>query len=166
MSQEERAVDHGALAAEALAKAPKLLQPDAGEVHRREAWHASSIDHDFPRARREIDLARRSLPNNAEVEKVAGHIALLQGRWDDAVAACERAVALEPRNPGFHSDLSTVHGYLRRYADFDRELRAMISLTPADEWAELPLIRAMAVVEARADLAPLRAALAELPARP
>ena len=93
---ENRNVDHRALAEAALEKA-RRIQPDIGPVHLALAYHFLSANNDVSQARVEIDLARRTMPNSAELETTAGAIARRQSRWDDDVRARERAVALEPR---------------------------------------------------------------------
>ena len=101
---EERAVDHRALAEAALAQAQRL-RPDAGEVHLAAAKHFSQTASNIDPARIEVDLARRTLPNNAEVGATDGVIARSQNRWDDALRCLQKAVALEPRDA---SDLFTL----------------------------------------------------------
>src|SRR5438067_515405 len=93
---ENRTVDHRALAEAALEKA-RRIQPDIGPVHLALAYHFLSANNDVSQARVEIDLARGTMPNSAELETTAGAIARRQSRWDDEVRARERAVALEPR---------------------------------------------------------------------
>src|SRR6266568_732097 len=89
---ENRTVDHRALADAALEKA-RRIQPDIGPVHLALAYHFVSANNDVSQARVEIDLARRTMPNSAELETTAGAIARRQSRWDDDVRALERAVA-------------------------------------------------------------------------
>ena len=160
-SAEERAVDHRALAEAALAKA-RELQPDGGEVHLAYANHEALVTRDLARAQVDVDLARRTLPNDIGVERVAGQIAKMQGRWEDALRAQEKAVALDPRNLGLHARLEQIEVNLRHYAAADRELATMESLLPPNAVASLPVSRALLVLQERADLAPLRAALAEM----
>ena len=81
---EKRNVDYRALAESALEKA-RRLQPDFGPVHLALAYHFVWANNDFSQARVEIDLARRTMPNSAELEIIAGAIARRQSRWDDAV---------------------------------------------------------------------------------
>ena len=158
---EERAIDHRALAEEALQKV-RRLQPDSGNLHLVQAKHFLQVDHNIEQARIELDLARHTLPNSATVERYTGHVARFEGHWDEALRAFKRAASLEPRDPGHQSDLAATYDYLRDYPNFDRALAAMMALTPPDQLAELPLYRADGPIEGRADLAPMRAALSEL----
>ena len=157
-TEEARAVDHRALAEGALATA-RRLRPDAGEVHLAHANHFFAASRDNAQARIEVDLARRALPNSAEVEELAGEIARRQNRWEDALRCLERAVTLEPRENVNRFTLANTHRLLRRYDEFDRLMAQVIAtMTPQDSVA-YRLFRALGPLEARADLAPLRAAL-------
>jgi tetratricopeptide (TPR) repeat protein len=77
------------------------LQPDAGEVHRALANYAYWGFFDYDRARAELDLARRTLPNDPEIYDITGLIDRRQGRWTEAIRNFERAVELDPRNLQF-----------------------------------------------------------------
>src|SRR6266403_1178995 len=93
---EDRNIDHRALAEAALENA-RRLEPDVGPVHLALADHFLLANSDVAQTRVEIDLARLTMPNSAALETTAGAIARRQSRWDDAVPAFERAVAIEPR---------------------------------------------------------------------
>ena len=156
------AVDHGALAAGALAEA-RRLRPEAGEVHFAEAVHFLETSRRYEWARREIDLARQALPNAAGVEELAGEIARRQGRWEDALRSLKRALALEPHRGANLFALAATDRLLRRYDDFDLTMHQLIEQVPAREAFPYRLYRALGPLESRADLAPLRAALAITP---
>ena len=155
-------VDQGALAAAALGKA-RHLRPEAGEVHLALAVHLRETGGQIEAARREIDLARQALPNDAEVEELAGEIARQQGRWEDAVRSLRRALGLEPHRSASLFALAATDRLLRRYDDFDLAMHQLIEQTPAREAFTSRLYRALGPLESRADLAPLRAALAITP---
>ena len=95
---EERAVDHRSLAEAALLQAQRLA-PDSGRVHLATAKHLITSLRNSEQARIELDLARRTLPNNPIVERCAGMVAQVEGRWDDALRAFKKAAALEPGSP-------------------------------------------------------------------
>ena len=156
---EELAVDHRVVAEGCLATA-RRLRPDAGELHLAQAYHFFTTNYSQVQARIEVDLARRSLPNNAEVENLAGEIALDQGRWDDATHCLEQAVVLEPRDRGLLYDLARTYRDMRRYEAFGRTMSKLIAITPEREPDGLPLEITLGALEGRGDTAPLRAALA------
>jgi len=83
------------------------------------AHHFLWAKTDLLQARVEIDLARRTMPNSAELETTAAAIARRQSRWDDTVRAQERAVALEPRAVKNLFFLADTYRLLRRYDRFD-----------------------------------------------
>jgi serine/threonine protein kinase/tetratricopeptide (TPR) repeat protein len=74
------------------------LNPNSGEAHLALALHLYWGYFDYDRARAELAVARRSVPNNPEVYVVSAWIDRRQGRWSDAVRDVERASELDPRN--------------------------------------------------------------------
>ena len=158
---EELLVDHRGLAERALARAARL-RPNSGELHLSQAIHALQINNDPEQSEEEIQLARRSLPNNAQVEVIAGRIARRLDHWDEAVRFQERAISLEPRDRELLQVLSTTYHFMRRYDDFDRTYANIIALTPSGELRDLLFGRAAIRAESAADLAPSRDALPAL----
>ncbi len=145
--------------AEAALIAARRLRPDGGEVHFALARRFYEVSRHREEARIELDLALRKLPESAEVEALAGVIAYNQNRWDDAVRHYERAAVLDPRNNDVGSHLFLLYRSLRRYDDADRVCARMIARLSPKDGVSLRLNCAMGSLEARADLAPLRAAL-------
>ena len=74
------------------------LNPDSGEAHFASALHYYYGYLDYDRARDELTVALRTLPNNARIFELNGYIDRRQARWNDAVRNLERAVELDPRN--------------------------------------------------------------------
>jgi TolB-like protein len=155
---EERAVDHRSLSEAALEKA-RRVQPGSGLVHLALARHALQINSDVEEAEVQIQLARKALPNSAQVEAIAGRIARRQNRWDDALKNFERAVLLEPRSISLGELLLSTYRYVRRYRDFDRVWDTLTALTPPDKAALLHIERGWAHLEEAGDLRPLRETL-------
>jgi tetratricopeptide (TPR) repeat protein len=156
---ENRTVDHRALAETALEKA-RRIQPDIGPVHLALADHFLSANNDVSQARVEIDLARRTMPNSAELETTAGAIARRQSRWDDEVRARERAVALEPRAVWNLFTLADTYRLLRRYDRFDGLMTRLLGVLPPDRSATYRVFRTFGPLESEGDLGPLGAAIA------
>src|SRR5262245_5707565 len=86
-----------ALAKEAIDSAFRL-KPDSGEAHLALALHLYWGYFDYDRARAELAIARRTLPNNPQVYEVNAWIDRRQGRWSDALRNIERASELDPRS--------------------------------------------------------------------
>ena len=122
--------------ADAAVKAAQRLRPDAGETHLALAEHLYCGFLDYDRARRELELARRSLPNEPLVFELAGFMDRRQGRWDASTRNFLRALELDPRNTYTLQQLAASYYYLRRYADeaaiLDRAWRSCLT-TPACE---------------------------------
>ena len=74
------------------------LNPVSGEAHFASALHFYYGYLDYDRARNELAVALRTLPNNARIFELNGYIDRRQARWNDAVRNLERAVELDPRN--------------------------------------------------------------------
>jgi TolB-like protein/Tfp pilus assembly protein PilF len=114
--------------AQATAQKALALAPDLGEAHLAQALVYYHGSRDYARALEELAMARRTLPNSAEVYSLGGWIAQRQGRWEDAVKNLEKAAELDPRNPKILNGLSVLYDLLRRYDDevatFDRAVAA------------------------------------------
>ena len=155
---EERLIDHRALAEAALEKA-RRLQPDAGAVHLQLALHAL-FNRNPDEADVQVQLARPSLPNDPELEALAGRVARRQERWDEAVRCFERAVSLQPRDVSLRVLLSDTYRFMRRYSDYDRQMEAVIAMLPPERRGIFHLNRAAGRIESSADVAPYQAAFA------
>jgi serine/threonine protein kinase/tetratricopeptide (TPR) repeat protein len=158
---QDRNVDHRALAEAALENA-RRLEPDVGPVHLALADHFLLANSDVEQARVETDLARRTMPNSAELETTAGTIARRQSRWDNAVRAFERAVALEPRATENLFTLANTYRLMRRYDRFDGLMIRLLQVLPPDRSATYRVFRTFGPLEGQGELGPLRAAVASV----
>jgi eukaryotic-like serine/threonine-protein kinase len=136
------------------------LQPDAGEVHRTLAMYAYWGFFDYDRARAELDLARRTLPNDAWIYYITGLIDRRQGRWTEAIRSLKRAVELDPRNTGFLMDAAGTYTFLRRYSESGELWERVVAVAPR-KWGP-PVWRAELTFSQRADVRPLRKELSAL----
>jgi len=156
---EELAVDHRSLAEVALQKA-RRLQPDLGELHLAQAFHFLYVTRDLDQARIETELARRTLPNNAELEFIAGLVARRQGLWDEAIRCLERAATLDPRAKRYPYTLAETYRLLRRYKDYDRTMDQVLAMPTSVKPGTLTVERAVGDFEGRGDIGALRTAVA------
>ena len=112
--------------AEAAIQAAFRLRPDAGEAHlaRAENLYCGYLDYDGALA--ELEIARRTLPNNPRVFALTGWITRRQGKYEEGLRALQRALELDPRDVFIMGDIADTYNYLRRYAEaaavFDRAL--------------------------------------------
>jgi len=128
------------------------LQPDAGEAHLALAVHLySKLDYDG--ARKEIETARRNLPNDPVIFELSGYIDRRQGRWQESTRNLERALELDPNNVYILNQTATSYQALREYDKQAATLDRILVLKPNDLDARLQ--RAGMDVFSKADPRPL-----------
>ncbi len=137
-------------AATAAVQAAVRLAPDAGETHLALADYYYHGFRDYARARSELDLARRTLPNNEEVYEYAAYIDRRQSRWDDALRNFGRALELDPRNFSTLQQMALLSQLLHRYDDVDRDYERALAIVPDDPGARI--YRSYVPLDARADV--------------
>jgi TolB-like protein/class 3 adenylate cyclase/cytochrome c-type biogenesis protein CcmH/NrfG len=133
------------------------LQPDSGEVHLALAEYAFHGFRDYDRARAELDIARRTLPNDPNLYFWNAAIDRRQGRWAEAVRNFARAAELDPRNPEAWDAAGQTYRALRRYAEAQQMFDRVVALRPHDYFARI--VRALPSLDGRADIRPLRTEL-------
>ena len=139
--------------ADAAIQSLARLRPNSGEVHLAVAKHLYWGYLDYDRAREELSLALKSLPNDPLLFVLAGYIDRRQGRWGESTKNLERAIELDPQNRGTLQQLANSYLCLRHYADAERVLDRAIALTPKD--APLRASRAQIELDWHADPRPL-----------
>jgi tetratricopeptide (TPR) repeat protein len=137
------------------------LRPDLPEAHLTVAAHLYYCYRDFERARVQIAIAARALSNNAVLLELTALTDRVQGRWEKAVAALERATTLDPRNPELLGTLAETYQALRRYRDQRRVLDRLVELQP--DMLMWPLTKAESAFCEKADVRGVRAAYEALP---
>ena len=142
------------LAANAMIEKAAQLQPDAGEVHLVRARYLARGLREYDRARAELELARRTLPNDAAVYFETALTDRRQNRWAEALRNFERAVELDPRNFEYLTITAATCSSMRRYGEADRIGRRALALSPHDNGLRL-FLAAQPLCE-RADTQPLR----------
>src|SRR5437868_11578210 len=85
-------------AAEAAVQAAFRLRPDAGEAHLARAEHLYRAYLDYDGALAELEVSRRTLPNDAHVFELSGYIERRQGKQEQSLRSLQRAIELDPRN--------------------------------------------------------------------
>ena len=139
------------------------FQPEAGEAHRALATYYYYGFRDYARARSELAIARRSLPNDAEVFLYTGLIDRREGHWEDSTRNIERALELDPRNLFILQQLAVTYQSQRRYADEARTYDRALSIMPGDQYTRI--LRALVELDWRADIKPFQNKLATLVAQ-
>ena len=138
------------------------VRPDLPEVHLALAVHLFFCYRDFERARVQIAIAAKTLPNNPDLLQLTALIDRTQGRWEKAMANLEKAANLDPLNPDILDDLAWFYGDFRRYRDGERILDRLSELNPGQQ--EYTLEKARLVFAEKADVKSARAAYQAVPA--
>src|SRR5438093_5674231 len=146
--------------ANAVVQTALRLQPDAGEAHLALAIYYYNGFRDYGRARSDLVIARRALPNNADVFRYTGMIDRREGHWDEATRNLERSLELDPRNFFTLQQLALAYGWQHRYADEVRTYDRALAIMPGNPAARINL--ALVAVDWRADIKPFQATLATL----
>ncbi len=136
------------------------FHPDAGEAHLALAYYYYHGFRDYSRARDELAIARRTLPNDAEVFEYASYAACREGRWEEATQSMERAVELDPRNFLSLQQLALTYQPQRRYADAERAWDRALEIVPGDPFIKIS--RAEIALDWRADIKPYQTTMAEV----
>ena len=134
---------------------------DLAEVHLAAAFHRYACYRDYQRARVQIAIAERALPNSPDALALSADLDRRQGRWLESTKGLEKAVSLDPRNPDFLSALADNYFRLRRYRDYEHTYDRLIELKP-----DKPLLiiqKAYSAMNGKGDLTNFRAALERLP---
>ena len=118
--------------AESAVQTTLRLRPNSGEAHLARAQHLYWGYRDYDRAREELDIAMRALPNEPLALILAGYIDRRQGRWKESIEEMERALELDPRNISILQQISLSYDRLRRFEDTVAVLDRVLSIAPND----------------------------------
>ena len=130
------------------------LRPDSGEAHLAAGGHLYRGYLDYDRARDELAIARRTLPNEPSVFAFLSFIDRRQGRWEDSARNLERALELDPRNLALLQQAAATYQSLRRFREKAAVLDRALTIAPSD--VDMRVTRALIDLDWRADPRPLR----------
>jgi serine/threonine protein kinase/tetratricopeptide (TPR) repeat protein len=139
--------------AEAAIEAASGLGPDAGETHLARAWNLYWGYLDYGGALAELEVARRTLPNDPQILFLTGLIQRRQGHWEESTRTLEHAANLDPRSFGVLQNIEGNYASLGRYAEQQQWLGRILALKPDD--AVTKAILAEVDFQGRADTRPL-----------
>jgi tetratricopeptide (TPR) repeat protein len=118
------------------------FEADLPEAHLAAARHLCECHGNYERARVQVALAARSLPNNPSVIGYTAAIDRREGRWEENTIGLERALSLDPRNPQRLEHLAASFIWLRRYRDAEQTYDRLIELKP-----DKPFTKALRTLE-------------------
>ena len=147
-------------AAEAAVREAFRIRPNAGEAHLARAGHLYNGYLDYDGALAELEIARRSLPNDSRIFFRMGLIQRRQGRWEESMRNFERAIEIDPRNLNTLRNIGDSYGAARRYAERKAKFDRMLSIEPNN--LEVKAERAFVEVDWKADTGPLHQLIDEI----
>jgi serine/threonine-protein kinase len=139
--------------AEAAIQEAFRLQPDAGEAHLARAQNLYRGYLDYDAALAELEVAAKTLPNDASVFELKGYIQRRQGKQEEAVRSLQRAIDLDPRNSFALEQIALSYRFLRRFAEQTLVLDRALAIDPNN--LEIKLERAAVEFYWKADPRPL-----------
>src|SRR5947208_13478933 len=130
------------------------LRPDGGEAHLARAEHLYRGYLDYDGALAELEIARRTLPNDPRVFELTGYIARRRGNQEEGLRNLQRAIELDPRNFFTLAQIALSYLNLRRYADEAVVLDRALAIKPDD--VDTKITRALTELDWKANPRPLR----------
>jgi len=146
--------------AEAAVEAAFRLRPDAGEAHLARAEHLYRGYLDYDGALAELEIARRTLPNEPRIPELIGYILRRQGKHEEGVRSLQRALELDPRNFFTLQQIALSYWMLGRYSEQISVLDRALAIKPDD--VETRANRAMVDLDQKADTRPLHETIATI----
>ncbi len=148
-----------ARATEAMETALRLGR-DRGESHLAAGLLYYYCYRDYDRARSELEVAGRLLPNEPSVFATLGWIDRRQGRWQEHLRNVNRALELDPRNVFMLHQLAGTYQVLRRYDDLIATFDRALAVTPNDAVARVA--RGLAELDSNATVRPAQMAVQQV----
>jgi len=136
------------------------LGPDRGESHLAAGSLYYYCYRDYDKARAELAIARRLLPNESSVFAILGWIDRRQGRWQEHLRNANRALELDPRNVFILHQLAGSYQVLRRYNDLMAAFDRALAVTPNDSIARVA--RGLAELDSTANVRPAQMAVQQV----
>jgi tetratricopeptide (TPR) repeat protein len=148
---------------DAALNSAQSLQPDLPEVHLAYACHLFLGYRDYDRARVQLAIAMRGLPNNTEAIELEINIDLRQGNFEKALQEYNEAVRRDPRNWDLFERFAVVLYLTRQFPTAEQVFDRAIELAP-----DRPILKLLreygATYTKTGDTTPWRLAIAALPA--
>ena len=147
--------------AEAAVQSAFRLRPNAGEAHLARAENFYRGYRDFERASAELEMAGKTLSNEARLFELKGYIERRRpgGNQEEALRNFKRAVELDPRNFLILQQTAISADLLRRYAEEEVLLDRALALVSD---AETKVQRAVVEFDWKAETRPVHRAIDEI----
>src|SRR5438477_2626894 len=116
--------------ARAAANEAIRLQPDLPEAHLALGFYHYYCERNYQAALNEFAIAKRSLPNSAEVYMAVGSIERRQGKWAESTANFEKATALSPKDAFLLENLADNYRANKNFEETDKLYDRAIEAAP------------------------------------
>jgi len=116
--------------AEAALQAAARLRPDAAETHLARAQYLYYGLRDYAGALAELEIARRTLPNDPRLFELTGYILRRRGQQEEGLQNLQRAVELDPRNFSALQQIAGSYVSLGRYAESIAAIDRALAIVP------------------------------------
>jgi TolB-like protein/Tfp pilus assembly protein PilF len=136
------------------------LEPALPEAHLALGFYHYYCERDYQRALDEFAIARKSLPNSAEVYLAIGAIQRRQGKWAESTANMEKAASLSPRDAFLLVNLADNYRAADDFENADRLYDRAIEAAPNSVGARTG--KAMLAAELKGDLSEIDKQLAHI----
>ena len=136
--------------AHAVAEEALRLEPDLPEAHLALGFYHYYCERDYQRALEEFAIAKKSLPNSADVYLAIGAIQRRQGKWAESTANMEKAASLSPRDAFLLMNLADNYRAIDDFEKADRAFDRAIEAAPNSVSARTG--KAMLAVDLKGDL--------------
>jgi len=113
------------------------LQPDLPDVHLAYAHHLYLVYRDYERARVQLAIARRGLPNDVEAIVLGARMDRRQGQFERAIQEFNEAITRDPRNTLPIQELADTLYYTHQFRAAEQAFDRLINLRP-----DQPIIKA------------------------
>jgi TolB-like protein/Tfp pilus assembly protein PilF len=146
--------------AQAAAEEALRSEPDLPEAHLASGFYHYYCERDYQRALDEFAIARKSLPNSADVYLAIGAIQRRQGKWAESTANMEKAASLSPKDAFLLMNLADNYGAADDFEHADRLFDRAIEVAPNSVSARMG--KAMLAVDLKGDLSEIDKQLAQI----
>ena len=147
--------------ARAAANEAIRLQPDLPEAHLALGFYHYYCERNYQAALNEFAIAKRSLPNSAEVYMAVGSIERRQGKWAESTANFEKATALSPKDAFLLENLADNYRANKNFEEADKLYDRAIEAAPNSLGALAG--KGKLAVELKGDFAEIEKRLAQVP---
>src|SRR5262249_47159122 len=147
--------------AHAVAEEALRLEPDLPEAHLALGFYHYYCERDYQRALDQFAIARKSLPNSADVYLAIGAIQRRQGKWAESTANMEKAASLSPRDAFLLVNLADNYRAVDDFEKADEAFDRAIEAAPNSVSARTG--KAMLAADLKGDLSEIDKQLVHIP---